>query len=1345
MIRSFLISCFLICVVTQSSAQEARRVQEAESNQFHTKLDSQGRVDLQNGLVRARYAQSELKTYFDPTQFLREESSAFGWSEEADELQLLLDRKRANSRHISYKQVFAGLEVDGALVRINMDSRDRVSLVLSSYQPVNAEERSFSTVPVVGAQRARDRAMEELAPGGGLSSEPILVITEPDNPKLAWRVLVWPEIDPAEYWVIVDARSGEILSAQDRSFSSSHEYEEPETGTGEDPNNQAKRVDGVGLVYDTDPLFTAGVSYGNPYKDNGDSANPELNAERFQVTLLDIRERNDGMFVLKGPYADVVGVSSGGSSIYDPPVEASSDGFQYDRDQDGFEAVMSYYHIDKSQRYIQSLGILDVQNEGVRVNPQGLTADDSRYIPTQNLILLGTGGVDDAEDAAVIWHEYGHAVLESGAPGLLRTTEGGSLHEGFADYWAASYKRGRIDAGLTIRTDWRTVFPWDSGDGDLWTGRQLNHNGIYPQDVCSASGGGGCSKHNDGRMWATTLMEVYPELGRELTDHLVLLSHYYLSSPVTFADAAQAIIQADSDYYNGNNASTLIEIFSARGLVSAGSFGPVIVHEPLGNTEDKGVAIAFSTVVEGLSSDIALVELTYFSNSVVSTQVALSAVGDDVYEGELVLPATLDTVSYYIRAVDALGNESFAPQNAPSELYSFLVGDDFTAPQINHEPSESLAYIEWPFILHGSSTDNIGIASVTAHFLLFDEGGNETHSGSFEVSADEGSFAAAFPVELGDLQDGSRLEYYLVAVDNSARENTSRLPSEGVFESSIEAGIQLRNYTFGIIPGSIDLDGQWEVGTPEYGVHATPSATSVLGTAPDAAYSDLAGLSSFTLPAINLNSISPSYLKIWHYYDTEHDGSADPSSSAATIHDGGVVRYRSASTPEWAELLPVGGYSGVLSSGGQNPLQGSGAFGGFSYGWRFNDFILPQEDGLEIRFDFATNAGNAEISERFAGWYIDSIEITTEPEVDVQSPSVLEEPASSVVLSIDTPLARVALDVDDNTGVVDVFLDWSFETRTGTTNGTMRLTQDTEELESFVGFLDFVLAPEPGENISYVIRVLDYIGNETQAPENGSYSVEYRLFGTEDALASLWVTGGWQRADDGWHLSAAHADQFSGLILDTREMEENADQLMLVVLHDYDMRSGLAGLLQYSSNQGESWNELEPEGGYPGLASLDSGSAIDGSPAFIGVSSGTIESRFDLSHVTGEQVQIRFLAESTAQANSSTHWTVESVEFDTQTNDLAFSSKASFDLLPNYPNPFSQRSRITVSVEESASSSLRIYDAMGREVAVLLDRTLEPGTHSFTFDGFGLAAGVYVARFRSGSREKVRTMIMTGQ
>ena len=57
------------------------------------------------------------------------------------------------------------------------------------------------------------------------------------------------------------------------------------------------------------------------------------------------------------------------------------------------------------------------------------------------MLRFGKGGVDDAEDAEVILHEYGHAIQDSQSRRLRRSEEAGAIGEGFGDYWAATVSR----------------------------------------------------------------------------------------------------------------------------------------------------------------------------------------------------------------------------------------------------------------------------------------------------------------------------------------------------------------------------------------------------------------------------------------------------------------------------------------------------------------------------------------------------------------------------------------------------------------------------------------------------------------------------------------------------------------------------------------------------------------------------------------------------------------------------------------------------------------------------------------------------------------------------------------
>ncbi|MBZ0265326.1 peptidoglycan DD-metalloendopeptidase family protein [bacterium] len=69
-----------------------------------------------------------------------------------------------------------------------------------------------------------------------------------------------------------------------------------------------------------------------------------------------------------------------------------------------------------------------------------------------------------------------------------------------------------------------------------------------------------------------------------------------------------------------------------------------------------------------------------------------------------------------------------------------------------------------------------------------------------------------------------------------------------------------------------------------------------------------------------------------------------------------------------------------------------------------------------------------------------------------------------------------------------------------------------------------------------------------------------------------------------------------------------------------------------------------------------------------------------------------------------------------------------FSMSEPYPNPFNPSTSITISIPSRQKLTLRVYDLMGREVAVLYDGQVRAGTHKFTFNGNSLASGVYFIR-----------------
>ncbi len=72
-----------------------------------------------------------------------------------------------------------------------------------------------------------------------------------------------------------------------------------------------------------------------------------------------------------------------------------------------------------------------------------------------------------------------------------------------------------------------------------------------------------------------------------------------------------------------------------------------------------------------------------------------------------------------------------------------------------------------------------------------------------------------------------------------------------------------------------------------------------------------------------------------------------------------------------------------------------------------------------------------------------------------------------------------------------------------------------------------------------------------------------------------------------------------------------------------------------------------------------------------------------------------------------------------------------------YPNPFNATTNIPITLPQRADVTLKVYNSLGREVATLVDRTLESGSHLFRFTADNHASGAYFVR---ATVDGVRTM-----
>jgi hypothetical protein len=83
-----------------------------------------------------------------------------------------------------------------------------------------------------------------------------------------------------------------------------------------------------------------------------------------------------------------------------------------------------------------------------------------------------------------------------------------------------------------------------------------------------------------------------------------------------------------------------------------------------------------------------------------------------------------------------------------------------------------------------------------------------------------------------------------------------------------------------------------------------------------------------------------------------------------------------------------------------------------------------------------------------------------------------------------------------------------------------------------------------------------------------------------------------------------------------------------------------------------------------------------------------------------------------------------------------------FQLHQNYPNPFNPMTTIQYELPRSAHVTLKVFDILGREMAMLVDADQEAGFKNVNFDAGALASGVYLYKISAGSFNAVRKMII---
>ena len=197
----------------------------------------------------------------------------------------------------------------------------------------------------------------------------------------------------------------------------------------------------------------------------------------------------------------------------------------------------------------------------MRINQLGADNSFATTSPT-NQLRFGKGGVDDAEDAEVILHEYGHAIHFS-QNFSFASEEAGAISEGFGDYWAVTVSDVVARSlGVANLEPLPCVADWDSTSYTSTVPhclRRVDLNLHYPADLNG-------EVHHDGQIWSRALWDIRQSLGNVKADTIILQGSFDFPG-TTMTDLASRTVAAAQQLYGKAAASAVTKAFASRGIL----------------------------------------------------------------------------------------------------------------------------------------------------------------------------------------------------------------------------------------------------------------------------------------------------------------------------------------------------------------------------------------------------------------------------------------------------------------------------------------------------------------------------------------------------------------------------------------------------------------------------------------------------------------------------------------------------------------------------------------------------------------------------------------------------------
>ena len=296
--------------------------------------------------------------------------------------------------------------------------------------------------------------------------------------------------------------------------------------------------------------------------------------------LLNLDMASGGRYFMSGPHIQIVNLEKPNDS---PPAVADDGSrrpqFLFFRGSSDFAAAMTYVHVERMQRHVEDIGLSDLVQKPliadiyVQASSSELNAGYIHRAPAPGYLWFSrTNGIYAAEDADVIAHEHGHALLSQKSKGrfdIIRSvqhplSEATSVAEGFSDYWALS---STYVATVTNRSTLDCFAEWAATTQQCFRTytKKPSYKTYFDQRI-------GVDGHKNAEVWSGMLFDVFKLLRSvDAADFLILRGHLnrmFKRDAPTISDMADGILIADAQQKGGHH-DDLCDLFEMHAVSPA--------------------------------------------------------------------------------------------------------------------------------------------------------------------------------------------------------------------------------------------------------------------------------------------------------------------------------------------------------------------------------------------------------------------------------------------------------------------------------------------------------------------------------------------------------------------------------------------------------------------------------------------------------------------------------------------------------------------------------------------------------------------------------------------------------